>query len=58
MTVNDQLLLTYDFVTASLDSGYVVDVVLFYFSKAVDVVNHSVLIQKLNCVGITGTLLK
>ena len=46
-TVDDQLLLVYDDVTSWLDSGYVVDVVLFDFSKAFDVVCHTILIDKL-----------
>lgn len=56
-TTDDQLLLTYNFVSSGLDAGYVVDVVLFDFSKAFDVVNHPVLLQKLQSIGITGSLL-
>lgn len=33
-TVDDQLLLTYDFVTSEVDKGNVVDVVQFDFSKS------------------------
>ena len=39
-TTDDQLLLTYNFVTRGLDAGSIVDVILFDFSKAFDVVNH------------------
>ena len=57
-TVEDQLLLVYNDVSAWLDSHYAVDVVLFDFSKAFDVVPHSVLIAKLSKLGISGCLLR
>jgi hypothetical protein len=57
-TVEDQLLLTYGEVAAWVDSGFVVDVVLFDFSKAFDVVEHDVLILKLQSIGVGGALLK
>lgn len=56
-TVDDQLLLVYDNVTAWLDAGYIVDVVLFDFSKAFDIVSHPILIDKLKLLGIKGPLL-
>ena len=43
----DQLLLVYDNVSKYMDEGKIVDVILFDFSKAFDVVVHSLLIDKL-----------
>ncbi|KAK3858692.1 hypothetical protein Pcinc_035135 [Petrolisthes cinctipes] len=56
-TVDDQFLLVYDDVTSWLDSGCVVDVVLFDFSKAFDIVCHTNLIDKLRHIGVGGRLL-
>ena len=56
-TVDDQLLLTYDYVSKWLDEDYVVDLILFDFAKAFDVVSHSMLINKLECLGVGGLLL-
>ena len=56
--VDDQLLLVYEDVTAWLDEGFSVDVVLFDFSKAFDVVPHAILVEKLSLLGVTGQLLK
>ena len=41
----DQLLLTYDFVSKT-DKGHTTNVILFDFSKAFDVVIHSLFIDK------------
>lgn len=54
----DQLLLSYNDVSDWLDSGMVVDLILFDFSKAFDVVCHSVLLRKLQSIGIHGHLLR
>ena len=54
----DQLLLVYDFVSSQVDKGRVVDVILFDFKKAFDVVVHSILISKLKCIGIQGNILQ
>lgn len=40
-----------------VDKGNVVDVILFDFSKAFDVVNHAILLDKLKNLVISGTLL-
>ena len=56
-TVEDQLLLTYNQVAEWYDIGFTVDVVLFDFSKAFDVVSHELLLEKLRLLGIGGRLL-
>ena len=53
----DQLLLSYNDISDWLDSGLVVDLILFDFSKAFDVVCHTVLLRKLRSIGIHGRLL-
>ena len=50
-SMEDQLLLTYDEITASVDSGFPVDLIMFDFSKAFDVVCHAVLLDKLRLLG-------
>ena len=54
----DQLLLVYDSVSKQTDRGAVSDVILFDFSKAFDVVVHSLMIDKLSSIGIQGNILK
>ena len=54
----DQLLLVYDFVSKHVDKGSAVDVILFDFKKAFDVVVHSVLVSKLKCLGVQGKILQ
>ena len=53
----DQLLMVYDSVSKSMDRGGVTDLILFDFSKAFDVVAHSLLLEKLRCLGIQGRTL-
>ena len=48
----DQLLLAYNDISRWVDKGSVVDLVLFDFSKAFDVVSHPVLLTKLHLLGI------
>ena len=53
----EQLLIVYEEVTACVDRGEVIDVVLFDYSKAFDVVCHEVLLAKLQSIGIEGQIL-
>ena len=56
-SVMEQLLLVYDDVSLRVDAGQTVDLVLFDYSKAFDVVCHKVLLRKLQLLGIDGKLL-
>ena len=53
----DQLLLVYDEITKWVDDGSIVDLILFDFSKAFDVVSHPILLAKLACLGVEAHLL-
>ena len=57
LSVTDQLLLAYDYVSAHMDQGNDVDVLYFDYRKAFDVVNHKVLLTKLSLIGICNPLL-
>ena len=54
----DQLLLVYCEVSKCVDEGSVVDVILFDYSKAFDVVCHDILLAKLHCIGVQGRILQ
>lgn len=56
-STEDQLLMTYEDVTQSLDAGNTVDLILFDYSKAFDVISHELLLEKLSLLGITGNIL-
>ena len=56
-STEDQLLLTYNEISHFLDNGFNVDLILFDFSKAFDVVCHTLLLEKLSKLGITGNIL-
>ena len=53
----DQLILTYNYITLWYDKGFIVDLLLFDFKKAFDLVPHDILLEKLRLIGISGELL-
>ena len=57
MSTEDQLLITYDYVSSGIDKGKTIDLILFDFAKAFDVVCHAILLDKLRCIGVSGRLL-
>ena len=57
MSTMEQLLLVYNDIAASVDAGKIVDLVLFDYSKAFDIVCHKVLLTKLHAIGIEGKIL-
>ena len=48
------MILTYNDISFSADCGKSTDLILFDFSKAFDLVNHTILLTKLHHIGITG----
>ena len=56
-SVQDQLILTYDFIIEQYDKGLVIDMILFDFKKTFDLVPHSVLLDKLRLLGFRQPLL-
>ena len=53
----DQLLLVYNDISAWVDEGCIVDLILFDFAKAFDLVSHAILLDKLNLIGIDRSLI-
>ena len=56
-STQDQLILVYDDVSKWLDDDGVVDLVMFDFAKAFDLVSHPILLQKLRLIGIQSPLI-
>ena len=54
---SDQMILVYDSISKWLDEGYVTDLILFDFSKAFDIVSHSILLTKLDQLGVDRGLI-
>ena len=53
----DQMILVYNEISIWLDEGNAVDLILFDFAKAFDVVSHSILLTKLHWLGIDRVLI-
>ena len=53
----DQLLIVYNDISLWLDGGHAVDLILFDFSKAFDLVSHPILLRKLQLLGMDPQLL-
>jgi hypothetical protein len=53
----EQLILTYNDITAWFDAGQCVNLILFDFAKAFDRVDHALLLRKLHGIGVRGCLL-
>ena len=56
-STEDQLLLTYSNIVAEVDQGREVDAIYLDYSKAFDVIKHSILNQKLHCLGFSTRIL-
>ena len=56
-SVQDQLLLTYDYISNEYDQGKIVELILFDFSKAFDLIPHRVIVEKLGLLGFRDPIL-
>ena len=54
----DLLILTYDYVTKTVDDHKVVDLVFFDYTKAFDLVSHQIVLEKLRSIGVSGYFLE
>ena len=54
----DQLICTYSDIVKMVDQGKIVDLVFFDYAKAFDSVPHNVLLEKLQMIGIQGSMLQ
>ncbi|CAH2098333.1 unnamed protein product [Euphydryas editha] len=57
-STTSNLLLTYDYVSSSMDSGAQVDIIYTDFSKAFDRIDHCILLRKIYMAGIHGNLFR
>ena len=55
-SATDQIVLTYNDISISIDQRKTVDLIFFDFSKTFDIVCHAILLQKLFSIGICGIL--
>ena len=56
LSVADQLVKVYEYVASAYDGRNIVEMLLFDFRKAFDVVCHNILMDKLGLIGITQIL--
>ena len=56
-SAQDQLILSYDFITNQYNQGKIIDMILFDFRNAFDLVLHNILLNKLRSLGYGFSLL-